>query len=228
MKVIPILALLYSTTVLAQDVRIAGYDIPALIQKDGTGEYDQKITNIQTKLSKTWQYKILPPARADKLFDAKALDCIFPYDRNFHPNKQTINSLPLGIAQAYIYSNAGSSPIVNIKQLQGLRIGARIGMLYGPEFDSLNLHVEYVTTLEQNIDKIKQGRIDAFVAWSPDSDAAFERKKMPPLPHGEPFVEHNDAILCHDTLKNRAFINNFNQAMLSLKGKMANASSIKK
>lgn len=220
MKIISVLTLLFSTAVIAQEMKIAGYDIPALIQKDGSGEYDQKIANIQTQLAENWQYDILPPARADKLFDAKALDCIFPYDRKFHLNKQTINSLPLGIAKAYIYSKAGTMPFKNIVQLQGLRVGARIGMLYGPEFDALSLHVEYVTTLEQNIDKINQSRIDAFVAWSPDSDAAFNNKNMAPLPHGAPFVEHNDAILCHDTPKNRIFIDSFNKAILSLKGQI--------
>lgn len=85
-------------------------------------------------------------------------------------------------------------------------------MLYGPEFEALKLNVELVSRIEQNIEKLLSGRIDAFLAWAPDIDAVLTKKNIQ-LVRGKSFVIHNDAFLCHDTPKTRQFIVEFNRGI---------------
>jgi len=198
---------------------IVVYDIPAILQLDKQGQYDQIISAVQRQQNEQWNYTVAPPGRVDKLFDLNKADCIFPFDKRFHKNSNTVNSLPVHVAQAYIYSLPHLPPIKSLTELKGKRIGARTGMLYGPEFDKLNLDIKYVTQIEQNIDKLLSGRIDAFVAWAPDSIAAFKRKNITPTSDTRPFITHNDAFLCHDTPKSRAFINSFNKALRKITAK---------
>jgi len=196
-----------------QKIAILGYDIPKLLEKNRTGEYDKILMAAFKKVSVDLTYKIVPPARADLSFDKHKVDCIIPYDKSFHKNPDTVNSLPLNIAKAYIYTDFNTLPIHNISDLSQKTVGARNGMLYGKDFDQINASVQYVERIEQNIDKLLSGRIDAFVAWSPDSDKAFKLKGISPLTRGKAFMEHKDSMLCHDNEQNRAFIKELNKAL---------------
>ncbi len=189
------------------------YDIPDVLQSNKQGMYDKLIAKAASNQQQPWDYTIAPPARVDEMFNQKLVDCIIPFDTAFHQNKQTINTLPLYVATARIYSRR--QIIQQLQDLKGLRVGARKGMLYGPEFDKLKLNVNYVTRIEQNIDMLSADRIDAFVAWSPDAEAAMNKKAVTFL-RSEPFIAHNDAFLCHDTPKTRAFVAQFNQGLKSI------------
>jgi len=189
------------------------YDIPDVLQSDKQGMYDLLIEKAANNQQQRWDYTIAPPARVDEMFNQNVVDCIIPYDKSFHLNKQTINTLPLFVATARIYSR--HQVIQQLQDLKGLSVGARKGMLYGPEFDQLNLNVNYVTRIGQNIDKLVSDRIDAFVAWSPDAEAAMQKKEVA-FYRSEPFVAHNDAFLCHDTPKARAFVEQFNQGLKNI------------
>ncbi len=194
------------------NIKIASYDIPAIIQADGKGEYDKIFQQVNGITDSKLQYQVLPPARVDIMFNSKQIDCILPFDKKFHEDANTINSMPFSIAQAYIYSAKGTQALT-LNQLKNKKVGARLGMLYGPEFDDAQLNVEYVSYIEQNIDKLNAGRIDAFVAWAPDSIQAFKNKSIGNLPHTKSFIRHNDAFLCHDTIAARKFIKTFNRGL---------------
>lgn len=198
-------------------IKLAAYDIPFILQSDAKGDYDKVFEQVKIIADRTWHYDVLPPARVDLLFDFGKVDCIVPFDKKFHHNIDTINSDHFFIATAYIYTIAGSNPIDSLKQLVNKKVGARNGMLYGPEFDALNLRIEYVESIAQNIEKLNAGRIDAFVAWSPDSLAAFKEKGIEPLPHALPFITHKDSFLCHNTSQSIQFIEEFNRALKQVK-----------
>lgn len=196
------------------EIKLMAYDIPAILQADKHGEYDLIIEQVNKLQGQKWRYTIAPPARVDKMFENKLIDCILPYDKAFYFDKTAINSAPLNIAKARIYSL--SNEAMSLSSLKGKIIGARTGMLYGPEFDALNLNVSYVGSIEQNIEKLLSQRIEAFVAWSPDIEAALLKKGLT-LIRSEPFVIHHEAFLCHDTPISRTFIATFNNGLEKIK-----------
>lgn len=200
-----------------QPLKLAAYDIPALLQKDGKGKYDVLIKRFGQQVNKLWQYDILPPSRADRLFAIKAIDCIVPYDAYFSPLENVINSSPLDVAKAYVFTAEDTAPIQHLAELTGKRVGARNGMLYGGEFDNKKFNIQLVEAIKQNIDKLQAGRIDAFVAWAPDVFYTFKELGMEALPHADPFVIHKDAFLCHNTPQAQQFIDEFNRGAMQFK-----------
>lgn len=200
------------------EIKLLAYDIPSILQQDKQGEYDQLFKRVNAELKQNWTYNIAPPARVDKMFESKRVDCIIPFEKSFHPLKETINSLPLNIAEARIYSL--SEEATSISWLKGKTVGARTGMLYGAEFDNIKkdkkTYISLVGKVEQNVEKLLSKRIDAFVAWSPDVERAVTEKKIT-LSRSKPFLTHNDAFLCHDTPKSRAFIALFNRGLNKVK-----------
>lgn len=194
----------------SDEIKLMAYDIPAILQADKQGEYDLIIEQVNKLQQQKWRYAIAPPARVDSMFESNLIDCILPYDKAFYPGTKVINSAPLNIAKARIYSLSTES--MSLNALKGKKVGARIGMLYGPEFDALKLDIKYVNSVEQNVEKLLSQRIDAFVAWSPDVEAVLLKKGLT-LISSEPFVVHNEAFLCHDTPVSRAFIILFNEGI---------------
>lgn len=197
-----------------EEIKLLAYDIPSILQSDKKGEYDKLISKAAALENTSWHYNVAPPSRVDKMFEEKLVDCIIPYDKVFHINKNTVNTTALGVATASIFSV--EKKYASLSELAHLKVGARIGMLYGAEFDKSNLTVEYVARIEQNINKLLSNRINAFVAWSPDVDAVLKTKNIK-LQRSNPFVVHNDAFLCHNTDKARKFIKLFNSGMIKAK-----------
>jgi hypothetical protein len=198
-------------------IKLLAYSIPAILESSGKGKYDQLFQLVKHQAKRSWQYQVMPPARVDKMFEYHKADCIFPFDKAFQTDQTTISSDYFTVAQAYIFSAEGSKPFTSLTQLLGKRVGVRNGMLYGPEYEKLGLKVNLVDSIEQNLEKLQSGRIDAFLAWAPDVMAFFAEKQMKPLPHAAPFVLHHDAFLCHGTEKSRQFIKEFDQALVKLK-----------
>ncbi|XQW86108.1 hypothetical protein ACOYR1_05055 [Thalassotalea piscium] len=216
MKVICFVVVSWVTSFFSQaqdEIKLMAYDIPAVLQKDKQGKYDLIIEQVRIIQKQQWHYSLAPPPRVDKMFEEKMIDCILPFDKAFYSDPTVINSAPLNIAKARIYSL--NNKIMSLISLKNKRVGARKGMLYGPEFDALNLNVSYVGHVNQNIEKLLSERIDAFVAWSPDVEAILLKKGLT-LMRSEPFIVHNEAFLCHDSKKTRAFISLFNQGLRQL------------
>lgn len=199
-------------------VTLGAYDIPTLLQKDGKGSYDLIFAEVNKIAGKNWRYQVLPPSRVDKDFASKVLDCIIPLDKDFFAGGNVMQSDFFNMAKIYIFTKEGSQPLAGVADLKGLKVGARRGMPYGPEFDAAGLKVNYSNTIEQNIKKVQAGRIDAFVAYVPDAWFAFKSLGLKMLPHNDvPMIVHEDGFLCHDTPDSRLFIKEFNTALTQLK-----------
>ncbi len=208
--------LLFSLSVMG-DVKLGAYEIPTLLEKNGSGTYDKIFSEVRQAAGKNWRYKVLPPSRADKDFADKRLDCIIPLDADFYQGDKVIQSDFVNVARVYIFTERGSKPVNSLAALKGKKIGARRGMPYGPEFDKLALNVSYSNNIEQSIKKVNAGRLDAFIAYVPDAWFAFQALNMEMLPHGKAVITHEDGFLCHDTPEAKAFIESFNAALVKLR-----------
>ena len=184
------------------------------------GVYDQIFmeTVVKAKLAKI---KILPPFRAEKMF-ADCQNCCFSpanKDPEFYDfGDDILKSDPMNTAKIYIFVNQGQPSINRLEDLRGKKVGIRRGMPYGKKFEKIQLKTELVTKLEQNINMIRSGRIDAFVAYVPDAYIAFRDLGIsPPFPHdiSNPIGIHPDCLVCRGVEPD--FIAKFNELMKELR-----------
>ena len=70
-----------------------------------------------------------------------------------------------------------------LSDLKGMKVGVRTGMPYGSRVEKAGLNLIKAKTDEANVKKLKAGRIDAFLAYTPDMMTVFQDLGMSPLPH---------------------------------------------
>ena len=205
-----------SLNALAQ-VKVIGYEIPGLHEKGGQGVYDQILHKVALSNGLA-TLETLPPIRAEKQFENCNNCCLSPANDNteFYDYSNVVVSTPMNHAKVYIFSPPGKAAIKKVSALKGKRVGARRGMLYGKTFDSAGLKPTMVGDISSNIKKIKDGRLDAFVAFVPDAYIEFEAMGMKPLPHvkNKPVAVHADALVCRGVSKD--FLKKINAGIKAL------------
>lgn len=183
---------------------IAAISIDGLHQKNGNGDYD-KIVQGAGKL------RVLTPTAAEKLFIKGDAECLSPANANsnfYTYDFPVITSKAMFQAKIYAYTQVGAPVISSLAELSGKKIGIRSGMPYGNEIDNSGLTFVKARDIETNIKRLKQGQIDVFIAYWPDSDSAFDNAGIAPLTHVKdtPLAVHDDQVVCRDTAAGQAVI----------------------
>lgn len=203
------------------DVSIVSPSIPFLLSEDDEtrGAYNIIIEQVDNKLKDDFSHFFMPPARAYLSFEQSNFDCIFPVNTTtIKQNKGLIESAPLGVAKAYVYT-LKAQPIIAVEsQLVSLKLGVRRGFDYGGFNFSPSIQKVEVGSIEQNIKLLELGRIDAFVAYEPDAIGVIENNPQVQVHRDENFsiYTHYDKIACYNSTKNKAFIANVNNALKSM------------
>lgn len=210
-RLLTVFITLVSFNSLSSDTVIAGILIDGLHQKNGNGDYDKIVKS-------AGNLKVLTPAAAEKLFIKGQAECISPAnaDTNFYTyDFPVITSNSMFQAKIYAYTPMGSPEIVNLSDLAGKKVGIRSGMPYGNKIDNAELKFIKARDIETNIKRLKQGKIDAFIAYWPDSDSAFDKVGISPLPHAKasPLAVHDDQVVCRDTAAGKAVIKAVNASI---------------
>lgn len=202
------------------EIRLGVYEIPTLLQANGQGSYDKVMAYVERNFRYNWRYKAYPAEVLDKLFAEQQIDCIFPADRNFYGAPGVLQSDYFNLSRVFIYTKPTHDVLVGVESLKGKRVGARKGATYGPKVDNAKLGLIYSPTIEQNILKLVNGRLDAFIAYVPDALFAFKSLNMEPLNHdpSSPLLTIEDGFLCHDSVQSRKFIRRLNVALGYIKG----------
>ncbi|MFY2509168.1 hypothetical protein ACN3E9_12970 [Vibrio pectenicida] len=198
----------------AQSVEVFTTMVQGLHEKKGGGAYDKMINTVNgTSLTP------LPTARAVMVFNGSQ-GCLSPAnkDPNFYSdyaNDAFIESKPMGEARVYIFTSPNKEAISELSKLQGKKVGARIGFDYGKNVESSGVKLIRTKEIQQKINKLLAGRIDAIIDFTPDMLIAFEVLKMDPLPYvtGAPLDIHEDRVLCKNTPDNERFIQQLNNQM---------------
>ena len=190
---------------------IAAISIDGLHQKNGNGDYDKIVKGLG-------KVRVLTPTAAEKLFVKGDADCISPAnaDSNFYTYSfPVITSNSMFQAKIYAYTPVGTPVLSNLSDLSGKKVGIRSGMPYGNEIDSSGLEFVKARDIETNIKRLKQGKIDAFIAYWPDSDAAFDNAGISSLTHAKdsPLAVHDDQVVCRDSESGRAVIEAVNSKL---------------
>jgi len=195
-----------STPAFASTYDIAAIEIDGLHQKDGGGDYDKVISVLNAT-------KVMSPAAAQKFFESGKAECLSPAntDPNFYSyDFPVISSNSMFQAKVFIYAN---QEISSITDLSGKKVGIRKGMPYGNKIDNSGLNFIQARDIETNIKRLKSGKIDAFIAYWPDSEQAFKNLDVMILPHAvnSPLAVHDDQVVCRDSAKGKSIIQAINQ-----------------
>ena len=212
MKTLIFAVFLFCSTQAFAQVKVIGIEIPGLHDKSGNGEYDKIVNKALVSKGKAI-LKVLPPARAEAEFKNCNNCCFSPANKNpdfYDFGSDIVQTKPMNTAKVYIFTAPGSTIISSLDGLKGKKIGTRKGMPYGNAFNNAGLTVNEVSDIEKNITKLKNGRIDAFVAYVPDAYIAFDAMGIPAFPHAEdkPIATHPDSLVCRGV--DKEIINTFN------------------
>lgn len=201
-------------------IKVAGFEIPGVMEPKLTGSYDKVLTELFSHLTSKIKYVVMPTARVDAQFSEKSIDCIAPMDIRYSKIQElVINSKPINIAKIYIYSRKKEGPWSILQDIEGKRVGIKNGLWYGPKWSDKKMHVEVVASDEQNIEKLRKGRIDAFLAYVPDM-TVLKMEKGIILPNHDPkkpFDIHNDSLLCHKSKQTEKMLKEFDQIVATMR-----------
>ena len=227
-NIIATLAISLAPQVIAAEVNIYGLDIPGLHQKDGNGVYDQVIGALQKEGVET-KLSVMPPNRAFKMLENCASCCVSPANKSaefYEYGQDYVTTDAMFTAKIFAWTLPDTPPISDLSDLKGKKVGARTGMPYGKSIDKSGVKLALVPTIETNIKKLKSGRIDAFIAYTPDAFTAFENSGEAVFSHAnqKPLAEHPDQVLCKKSPETEAFVKSFNNALsnMSQNGSLAN------
>ncbi len=212
--------IMFSFTVQVHAIDIIAPGITGLIEEDGKGVYQLLIKEAAKRANIDYTEHFYPQKRALYYFFKKESPCIYAYTdiAVTKLGKDKIKaSFPLGIFKQYIFTNGGTPALTSIDQLKGKRVGGIIGdgeQDWFAAFKKAKINYEFVTRIEQNINKLMAGRIDAMISFMPDV-AAYE-DKLSYAKH-KPIFSSFDMMTCHNNSEGNQFINKISIALKEMK-----------
>jgi len=182
------------------------------------GPYNDLMDQIKKKTP--FELFYLPPARSAKLLATKRIDCLIPGNINQveHP-EQHVASISFNYARAHVFTNKNSPTIQSLAALDGKTLATRRGYHYGDKSFGTNIKSVKVNTIKQSILMLEKGRIDAFVAYSPDILGALKDFNSISFHYDKNFIIHqqSEQFVCQKTERNKQFIKELNKAITELK-----------
>ena len=203
----------------AKSVTLIHMDIPGLHNKTKTGKYDRLLAeNLSRSGYADYSVEFYPPARAFSVFKGCADCCISPanFNSSFYPYTETDYTLtdkPMGIAKIYIWTLAQKGSLSELSDLAHKSVGARRGMPLGNKIDTSGIELELTNTIKQNIHKLQNKRIDAFIDYTPDVLMVLQSEGLEDVVinvQNAPLEVHPDHYVCKKSRKTSVFLKAFN------------------
>jgi len=201
--------------------------IEGLIEKGGKGVYQNLVEEASKRTGVEITEHIYPQKRALKLFFAKKHPCIYVYT-DLAVTKlgrdRVIASFPLGSFKQYIFTAKGKPIITSIVALKGLRVGGVLGDTeqdWFTQFKSHDIQYGLVPNIQQNVDMLILGRIDAMVSFMPDAAKWLSQLSYDA---SSPLFSAYDRLTCHINAQTKDFI----RVMSSILKKMKQDGTTKK
>lgn len=201
---------LFPIKVWAEQIEIISFELPSLQNKERTGTYDKVINHYQEI-----NHSFLPTKRAVVTFlDNNCKNCcisvwsIEGIEKEYpdYNSKKLIQSAPLGHAELYIFSK--EIRYDSVTELRGKHIALKRGMPYNQNLDGINLN--YTHSIESNIQMLNKGRVDAFLAYSPDVFSVYNKLKIQPDLTGKVINKLPDNVVCKSSKESLLFLEKLN------------------
>ncbi len=201
-----------------RQLKLVFVNLPTLISNEPEmeGLYNRQFEELKRYITTPVNSTFMPPSRAYIAFDKGLQDCIFPAN-NSTVTKQgsLVVSRKFGEAHAFVYTLTTAKKINSESALHGIRLGIRRGFDYGGYQFHPSINLVEVDSVLQNMKMLVTGRIDAFVAYEPDSLAVF--KEHPEFnihrDHSFSIYSQLDQIACYKTTLSLEYINQVNTGL---------------
>ena len=186
-------------------------EIPYLLSmnNDKAVAYNPVLAELKTK-NKALKFFFMTPARAEIMFDNRYFQCLFPASKTTIPNSERlIQSAALTSVEAYIFSKV---KYADHQFFENKIIAIRRGFSYGNFRDVLQAKYIELEDDQATLQFLLKGRADALIGYLPDIIGAQKLLNIAPdtLFYHKPIYIAEEAIVCHDSATNRAFINKAN------------------
>lgn len=195
-------------------------NIVGLVEEGGTGQYQLVIREAATRANLTFTEYFYPQKRALMMFFNQDAPCIYAYTDlavETLGREQVVASFPLGVFKQYIFTKKGTPVFTSIDQLKGKSVGGVHGddiQPWYPKFTAVGIHLELVSSTEQNIEKLQLGRLDAMISFLPDISEYVDQLSFA---QDRPLLVSSDRITCHNTPEGREFIDKISPALQTMK-----------
>ena len=191
-------------------VRLAATKIDGLIERTLAGKYNQLFEVIWLNSKLRIDVNILPGKRVPREFRSFNYDCIFPGNL-VDPSQELISSTAFNKAQAFVARLQELPPITSKSQLPKGFIGKVDGLKYNGWGELPDVAYLTVTSEAELLRLLEFGRVVAALVYFPDAHLARpDVADRLIFDSSRPIVSLDEALLCHNTPKNRTFIEKFN------------------
>ncbi|WP_179105635.1 substrate-binding periplasmic protein [Vreelandella utahensis] len=199
---------------------MAAPNLANLIERDGSGVYQRLMARALEPLDVKVESAFYPYRRALQMFEQSRVDCLLSLTdvvRRRVGSDAIVYSYPLGRFSFHIFTLAENPPVESLEALEGRVVGSIKGheLYLGPITEG-DMQMESVRSEAQAVRMLKMGRLDALIAALPDIRPHLDRLSYAP---DRPLLESYDRINCHDTAKNRAFVQALSRELRDLKEK---------
>jgi ABC-type amino acid transport substrate-binding protein len=195
-------------------------EIPNVLSKnkDQAGPYNKALDQMGVVNPKI-ELLYLPPARAQRLFDKAEISCLFPGSKTTIPDSsKLIESLPLTQVEAYIFS---LTPYAEAADFSHQAIAIHRGFTYGNIRQKIPAKYVELEDEQATLLFLEKGRVAGVIGYLPDVQGALELMDLPKdrYFYGDAIYSAAEAMVCHDTPENQAFIEQVNILFLQLRQK---------
>lgn len=201
-----------------QDVEIVMPSFANLITESGDGLYQQLFYEAADRIDLSYTVRHYPPARAWQYFPEHEDACLLAYYDVMESElgkDSVVPAYPFGVAKTYIFSPRGQPVISSVDELEGKTIG---GLLFGdPYYGSLiskGVSIDYTSSQELLIEKIRAGRVDLILGAMPDFVPL-----LGDLDYDPDYVVHIffDQMVCHNNALGRSVAERISGALEAMK-----------
>ena len=193
-------------------------EIPNVVssKKEQAGPYNDVLDKLKI-INPDLELVYSPPARAQRLFDKDVISCLFPASKTTIPDSNTlIESMPLTHVKAYIFS---LKPYKEAADFSNKIIAIHRGFTYGNIRQKIQAKYVELEDEQATLQFLNKGRVDGVIGYLPDIQGALALMNVPEERYfyGDAIYSAAEAVVCHDTPANRAFIQQVNLLFAQLK-----------
>ncbi|AOY89508.1 hypothetical protein BKP64_15765 [Marinobacter salinus] len=203
-----------------EPIRVAVPDISSLLTENQDGVYQRIMRRALQALDTEIQESFYPYKRTMLAFKYGEADCVYSFTEVLEGQlgeEAIIASFPLGKFSYYLFALKGKALPLSLAGLEGQQVGAVMGheTYLDTVLDGHDIDVNWSRNDALNVAMLEHGRFDYMIAAIPDIRPHLDKLSYAPE---QPLLESFDRLTCHNTERNRAFLQALSGELRRLKG----------
>ncbi len=186
------------------------------------GAYIKILNHAFSQMEHEIVFRFYPPNRAHQVYKNKKSTCNLPSAIELEDAKNAHFSVPLFLANLFVYTRKDSPIINHINELDGKRVVYHGGWPLGKAQNNKFSKKIVVNTTRQVYDVLmatKPVRVDAALIYHPDINLVTSKKERSFIHKNSNLVVTRvlDRLICHQTEKNKIILKDLNRVLKKMK-----------